>query len=226
MSSKYRVICKHEPHSVISEQYRKLRTSIDYSSFNKELKVINVTSTFPQEGKTFTVLNLAQVYAQTHQKVLIVDLDLRKPKINRSYGLSNTGGVSDFVKNEHSVHKNIKKVEENLDVLVAGEKVPFPAEVLVSYKVKEMFKELREEYDIILVDSPPLSAVADATIISNLCDGTLFVCASRKTNKDFAKDVVKKLKESGANIIGGVLSQVQKKDAFYGVDYYYYYGDK
>ena len=227
MRTNYTIIAKKDPHGVVSEQYRKLRTSIDYSSFDKKMKVINITSTLPAEGKTLTVLNLAMVYAQTKQKVLVVDLDLRKPKINRAFKLSNIGGISEYIKGDTKIEEHIKHADDYLDVLVAGEKVPFPAEVLVSSKMKDMFEELRELYDIVIIDCPPSSAVADATIISNLSDGTVFVCASRSTNSNLASDVLKKLKESGANILGGVLTQVKKKDIFYGADYYYYYyGEK
>ena len=223
--SEYRVITNTEPHSSISEQYRKLRTSIDFSNLDTKLKVLNLTSTFPGEGKTVTGLNLATVYSQTKQKVLVLDLDLRKPKIHRAFGLSNIGGVSDYITNEHSVSKNIHVINEYLDVLVAGSKVPFPSEVLASNKIKEMMMELREKYDKIIIDCPPLTAVADATIISNFCDGTMFIVASRRTNSDIANGVLKQLRESGANIIGGVLTRVQNRDAYYGMDYYYY-GDE
>ena len=220
--SKYKVITNEEPHSTVSEQYRKLRTSIDFSSFNSHMKVINLTSTYPGEGKTITCLNLATVYAQTKKKVLLIDMDLRKPKIHRAFKLPNVGGVSDYVMNDHSIHENVDKIDTNLDVLVAGEKVPFPAEVLVSEKIKEMMEEIREIYDIVIIDCPPMTAVADASIISNFCDGTVFVTGSRKTHADVAKSVLKDLRHSGANILGGVLTRVQKRDAYYGMDYYYY----
>ena len=218
----YKVITNTDPHSVVSEQYRKLRTSIDFSSFTKEIKVINLTSTFPGEGKTVTCLNLATVYAQTKKKVLVIDMDLRKPKIHRAFKLPNKGGVSDYVMNDHSVKLNIDKIDINLDVLVAGGRVPFPAEVLVSEKIKEMMEEIRTLYDIVLIDCPPMTAVADASIISNFCDGTVFVIGSRKTHSDIAKGVLKELKLTGANILGGVLTRVQKRDSYYGMDYYYY----
>ena len=218
----YKVITNTDPHSVVSEQYRKLRTSIDFSSFNKKLKVINLTSAFPGEGKTVTALNLATVYAQTKKKVLIIDMDLRKPKIHRAFKLPNKGGVSDYVMNDHSIINNIDHITDNLDVLVSGGKVPFPAEVLISKKIKEMMEEIRMIYDIVLIDCPPMTAVADAAIISNFCDGTVFVTSSRKTHRDVAKESIKELKLSGANIIGGVLTRVQKRDTYYGMDYYYY----
>ena len=221
----YRVVTNEEPHSSVSEQYRKLRTSIDYSNLDKDLKVINLTSTYPKEGKSVTCLNLATVYAQTKQKTLIIDMDLRKPKIHRAFNVPNKGGVSGYVLNQHSIKEEIVKVNDNLDVLVAGEKVPFPAEVLVSKKIIEMMKEIRDIYDRVIIDCPPLTAVADATIISNFCDATVFVIASRKTHGDIAKGALKDLEKSGAKIIGGVLTKVQKRDQYNGMEYYYYYGE-
>lgn len=223
--SKYNIISEYDPHSTVSEQYRKLRTNIDFSNFNKEIKVVNLTSTYPGEGKTVTCLNLATVYAQTKQKTLLIDLDLRKPKMHRAFELPNKGGVSGFVTNEHPITKEIQTIHEYLDILVAGEKVPFPAEVLVSNKIKEMFQELRGMYDKIIIDCPPMTAVADATIISNYCDGTLFVVASRNTNRDVAKGCIKDLNDNGASVLGGILTRVQKRDQYYGMEYYYYYGD-
>lgn len=223
--SRYNIISDYDPHSTVSEQYRKLRTNIDFSNIDKDIKVISLTSTYPGEGKTVTCLNLATVYAQTKQKTLLVDLDLRKPKMHRAFELPNKGGVSGFVTNEHSITEEIQTVNENLDILVAGEKVPFPAEVLVSKKIASMFDELRNMYDKIIIDCPPMTAVADATIISNYSDGTIYVIASRNTNRDVAKGCLKDLAFNGANVLGGVLTRVQKRDQYYGMEYYYYYGD-
>ena len=223
--AQYKVITNAEPHSSVSEQYRKVRTSIDYSNLDKDIKVINLTSTYPGEGKTVTCLNLATVYAQTKQKTLLIDMDLRKPKIHRAFKLPNKGGVSDYVTNQHPISKNIANVDENLDVLVAGGKVPFPSEVLVSKKIAEMMQELRAMYDRIIIDCPPMTAVTDATIISNFSDGTAYVVASRNTNGSIARGCIEDLKNSGATLIGGILTRVQRKDQQYGMDYYYYYGE-
>lgn len=223
--SRYRVISEVDPHSTVSEQYRKLRTNIDFSNLNTEIKVINLTSTYPGEGKTVTCINLATVYAQSKLKTLLVDLDLRKPKIHRAFELPNKGGISGFITNDYPIDDAIINVGEHLDVLVAGEKVPFPAEVLVSTKIKQMFADLKGKYDRVIIDCPPLTAVADATIISNYCDGTIYVVASRNTNREIAKGCIKDLTENGATVIGGVLTRVQKRDQYYGMEYYYYYGD-
>jgi capsular exopolysaccharide synthesis family protein len=221
----YKVISQKEPHSPVSEQYRKLATNIDFSSFEKELKLINLTSTFPREGKTVTCLNLATVYSQNKKKTLLIDLDLRKPKMHRAFEVPNKGGVSDYITGKLSLEEAVLNVDENLDLLVAGEKLPFPAEALSSTKLKDMLTSLRNDYDRIIIDCPPLTAVADANIISNYCDGTVYVTASRKTNRDVASQCIKELKDNGANILGGVLTMVQKKDHYYGMEYYYYYGN-
>lgn len=223
--SDYKAITSTNPHSPISEQYRKLRTAIDFSTFDKELKVLSLTSTFPGEGKTITCTNLATVYAQTKQKTLLIDMDLRKPKIHRVFNLSNKDGMSDFIINEHPIEKNIDKINDYLDVLVSGSKVPFPIEILVAGKMKEMINYLKTKYDKIIIDTPPLTSVADSTIISNFCDGTIFVVASRHTNGDIANEVLKQLKDTGANIVGGVLTKEQTRDSYYGMNHYYY-GDE
>lgn len=221
----YRIVTKEEPRSVISEQYRKLRTSIDFSNLDKEIKVMNLTSTFPGEGKTVTAINIATVYAQTGKKVLVVDMDLRKPKIHRAFHLTNKGGIGGFLEEGGDITSKIQKGDDNIDVLVAGKKVPFPAEVLSSNLVKKTMEDLKSKYDMIIIDCPPMTAVTDATIISNFCDGTIYVVASRRTNRDIANKAIKQLTNTGANILGGVLTRVQKRDSGYGMDYYYYYGE-
>ena len=223
--SRYNIISKREPHHPVSEQYRKLATSIDYSSINHKIQIVNFTSSFPEEGKTLSVLNLAMVYSQTKVKTLIIDLDLRKPKIHRAFEVSNTKGLCDFITGTEPIDGYIKNVEHNLDVITSGGKVPFPVEILNSNKLKETLEYLKTIYGRIILDCPPLTAVADATIVSNLADGTVFVVASRKTNRDSANDVLKQLKESGAHIIGGLMTQVAKRDVFYGTGYYYSYED-
>ncbi|AIO18629.1 Tyrosine-protein kinase YwqD [Candidatus Izimaplasma bacterium HR1] len=220
----YKIITKEEPHSVVTEQYKKVRTAIDFSSIDKKVKVINLTSTFPSEGKTVTSINLAMVYAQTGKKVLLVDMDLRIPKIHRFFNLPNKDGISGYV-DSRDIKKCIQKGTDNLDILVTGKKTPFPSELLASKVVNEMMEKLRDMYDVIIIDCPPMTAVTDASIISNFSDGTVYVLASRRTNRDMANKAINDLKKNGANILGGVLTRVSKRDSNYGADYYYYYGE-
>ncbi len=226
MALEYKVIAKEDPHHVVSEQYRKLKTNIDFSVIDTKMQVISLTSTFPKEGKSITALNLATVYAQAKKKTLIMDLDLRKPKLHRAFGLSNKDGLGEHFAEGIDILDLIHEADEYLDVLVAGTKIPFPAEVLESNQMKHLIDKLRTKYDKIIIDAPPLTAVTDATIISRFVDGTVFVVGSRKTNADIAKKALKELEQSGGNIIGGIMTKVQKRDLFNGADYYYYYGDE
>ncbi len=220
----YHIISAQEPAGVIAEQYRKLRTNIEYSTFNKELKVINLTSTYAKEGKTVSALNLATVYAQAEVKTLIIDMDLRKPKIHRAFNIPNETGLSDIIVKNVPKEEAVHKASDYLHVLTAGERMPYPAEFLMSKKVKDLITSFKGLYDKIIIDTPPMSAVADATIVSGYTDGTIFVVASRETDVSSAETILKTLKENGANILGGVLTRVRKRDHRY-MDYYYYYGE-
>ncbi len=217
----YKIISDREPLSAITEQYRKLRTNIDYSTFNEDLKVLNLTSSFPGEGKTVTALNLATVYAQSDVKTLIIDMDLRKPKIHKAFEISNAKGLSQLVVKDLKKEEAIYQAHEYLHVLPAGEKLPFPAEFLMSKQLRTVMEDLRKDYDKIIIDCPPMTAVTDASIISKFSDATILVIASRNTNIDVAQGVIKSLKDNGANILGSILTKVQKKDHRYVTGYYY-----
>jgi len=223
----YQPITQADPHSIVSEQYRKLRTNIDLSDFNKEVKSMAITSSFKEEGKTLTCINLATVYAQSEQKTLLIDMDLRKPKIHRGFKLSNEKGLSNIIKDKLSKEEAIHQVDPYLSVLPTGTKLPFPNEFLLSKDLKTLLDELHEEYDRIVIDTPPMTAVNDASIVSKYVDGTILVVASRNTSSDVASDVLKNLTDNGANIIGSVLTRVRKQDHRY-FNYYYYeeYGEQ
>ena len=142
--NEYEIITKLEPRSIVSEQYRKLRTAIDYSTFNKELKVINITSTFPNEGKTVTGINLATVYAQSNLKTLIIDMDLRKPKIFNDFNIKNDSGVVHYLIGQKTLDEIIQKTHiPNLDVLTSGPIPPNPSELILGESMKEMIDELK-----------------------------------------------------------------------------------
>jgi capsular exopolysaccharide synthesis family protein len=217
----YQPITFADPHSIVSEQYRKLRTNIDLSDFNKEMKSIAITSSFKEEGKTLTCINLATVYAQSEHKTLLIDMDLRKPKIHRGFKLSNELGLSSIIKDKVEKEKAIQKVHDCLYVLPTGPKLPFPNEFLLSNDLRKLLELLHEEFDRIIIDTPPMTAVSDASIVSKYVDGTILVVASRNTSSDVAKEILKSLGENGANIIGSVLTRVRKKDHRY-FNYYYY----
>lgn len=220
----YNVISINDPLSVVSEQYRKLRTNIDYSTFGKSMNIINFTSTNKGEGKTVTALNLAAVYAQSGKRTLLVDMDLRRPKIHRAFNIVNENGLTETISEGKDAREAIRSVGENLFMLPAGKKIPFSAEFLMSEQVQKNITNLKDDYDKIIIDCPPISAVTDAHIVSGFSDGTVVVVGSRHTKEDEAARTVKTLRENGANIIGGVLTRISKQDQRYG-NGYYYYGD-
>lgn len=220
----YIPISEKEPLSVITEQYRKLRTNIELSSFNHEIKTVAITSTMAAEGKTLTAVNLATVYAQSGLKTLLIDMDLRKPKVHRGFGLINEIGLADIITKKMDYDKAVHVVNPNLNILTAGSKLPFPAEFLMSEKLKDLVIELKGKYERIIIDTPPMTAVTDASIISTFVDGVIIVIANRQTRLDIAERAIKDLKDHGANIIGSVLTRVDKREQHY-LNYYSYYHD-
>jgi capsular exopolysaccharide synthesis family protein len=219
----YIPISTKEPHSIITEQYRKLRTNIELSDFNQDMKTIALTSTFAMEGKTVTSINLATVYAQSGKKTLLIDMDLRKPKIHRGFKKINQIGLSDMILHNLTVEEAVQVVDDHLHILTSGTKLPYPAEFLMSDKLKELIECLKGKYDKIIIDTPPMTAVTDANIISSLVDGVVIVFAAREAKIDVASRVIKDLKDNGANIIGSVMTRVKKKEHHYAY-YYYAYG--
>lgn len=218
----YNIVTIKDPKNDVTEAYRKLQVNIDYSSIDNKYQAIMVTSSAPEEGKTLTALNLAAVYAEKKKKVIIVDMDLRKPKIHRAVNMRNTDGLTDYVVNGTPLEKLIKKTDIGFDIINSGSKVPYPNVLLESDSVKELMKELRKNYDYIIVDTPPVAAVTDPIIIGRFVDGIVFTIASRKTKKDLAKEMISQLKKNGGNIIGINLTQVSKKDDGKYSGYYYY----
>lgn len=219
--STYKAISATDPSSVIAEQYRKIRTNIDLSNIDTPIKTIAITSSMGAEGKSITAINLATVYAQSENKTLIIDLDLRKPKIHRGFDMVNEFGVADVIAHGYPLEKAIRKINDFLYVLPAGVKLPFPSEFLGSMKFKAFIQEVTKDYDRVIIDTPPVNAVADALIIGKQVDGVLFVIASRSTTVDTAQSVLKNLRDNSINLLGAVLTRVHKKDHRY-LNYYSY----
>ncbi|MFR9239373.1 MAG: CpsD/CapB family tyrosine-protein kinase [Clostridium baratii] len=213
-------VLEKKPKSVEAESYRILRTNIMYSSFDKKIKRILVTSSEPGEGKSTTSGNLALAFAQDEKKVILIDCDLRKPSLHKKFRISNNRGLSDVIIDRDKLNKCIQKRTEYLDILTAGKIPPNPSEMLGSQAMSSLLNELSNVYDVIILDSPPVLAVTDAQILSTKVDGTVLVVRAEKTKKDTviaAKGVLDKV---NANILGTVLNGGDKnKD-----NYYYYYG--
>lgn len=209
--------------SPISEQYRTIRTNIQFaSSADHEIKTIVITSSGPGEGKSTTSANLAVVFANAGQQVLLVDSDLRKPTVSRTFGLSNASGLSNLLSTHQSLTEVVQTIGvSNLSILTSGPKPPNPSELLASVRMEEIIREARALYDIIIFDMPPVVAVTDAQILSSKADGTLLVVREEVTNKDLALKAKELLKISNANILGVIYNGSNRSGD---KGYYYYYG--
>lgn len=221
--SNRKLVAIDNPKSPISEQYRTIRTNIQFASVDKEICSILVTSAGPGEGKSTTVANLAIVFAQQGKKVLLIDGDLRKPTVQYTFNLANHAGLTNVLTKQIEFDAAIMNTEEkNLYVLSSGPIPPNPAELLGLKSMEELMKMANEEFDIVLLDTPPILVVTDAHILANLCDGTLLVVSSGKTDQEAALKAKTLLNSCSTKLVGAVLNDKKAKNDSYN----YYYGNK
>lgn len=208
--------------SFISEQFRTMRTNIRFSLPDQDIKSLLVTSSIPGEGKSTNAANLGVVFAQESKRVIIIDTDMRKPTLHHTFNTINISGLSDVLTRQQDYFNVIQKTSvEGLCVIPSGPLPPNPVELLSSKTMDILMQELRKDYDIIILDAPPLLSVSDAQILSNKCDGTLLV-----VNMDIVQkaDVLKAkatLASSKAKILGVVLNNIKIPKNHY---YYQTYG--
>ncbi|WP_241665168.1 CpsD/CapB family tyrosine-protein kinase [Peribacillus simplex] len=213
------LIAQTNPKSPITEQYRLIRTNIQFSSVDKEIKTIVVTSAEPNDGKSTTAANLAIVLAQEEKKVLIVDADLRKPSVHYAFNLSNIHGLTSVLTKKMDLKKAILKTNvSNLDILTSGPIPPNPSELLNSKAIETAIKELKGIYDYIIFDTPPVLVVTDSQIVANKCDGVIMVVASGKTNKQSAVKAKELLEKTNTALLGVVLNGIKSDTS----NYYYH----
>lgn len=216
------LITNTEPQSHISEQYRTIRTNIQFASVDKELITIVVTSSGPEEGKSTTVANLAVVFAQQGKQVLLIDSDLRKPTVHYTFHVNNTKGLTNVLTKQSELEEAIQdSLQENLSILTCGPIPPNPAELLSSKAMEELMNEVREKYDLVLFDSPPLLAVTDGQILASKCDGTLLIVSSGKTEIEQAIKAKDLLNSVNSHLLGAILNNKKLKNPHY----YSYYGE-
>lgn len=211
----------------VTESYKSIRTNIMYSMPKTDsAKVIVITSAFPSEGKTTTCINLALTFAQTNAKVLIIDCDLRKPKIHRYLNLERKVGISNVLCGFAELNDAIKTgVRENLDVLTSGETPPNPAELLGSSEFEAMVNNLKKSYDYIFIDTPPINVVTDATLAIKHSTGTILIIRQHHTTYDMLEEALGKLQKVNANLIGTVLIDAKESKFNYSRRYLRrYYG--
>ncbi len=215
-------IVEEKPKSVASENYRVLRTNIQYSSFDKEIKSIVITSSVPGEGKSTTAGNLALSFAQTSQKTIIIDCDLRKPTLHKKFNVSNQYGLSDVLVGNTSLENALSKYNDYLDVLTSGKIPPNPSEMLGSKTMENLLAYLKDNYNYVILDTAPLRAVTDAQILSTKVDGIILVVKAESTKKEAMLQAKGLLENVKANILGTVLNGVENSRS----KYYYYYGNE
>ena len=222
-----KIISYTNPKSPIAEAYRSIRTNIEFSNIDKHIKIITITSTQPNEGKSTVISNLAAAFASLENKrVLIIDGDLRNPSVHKMFGVSNLNGITDILLGEKDVDKCLEKTKiKGLDILKVGKVPPNPSEMLQSNKMRNFIEVIKEYYDYVFIDAPPVGVVADASIISQYSDGVILLVGSNETDIDAAKVSKERLESVGANILGVVLNKFESEGSAYGY-YGYYYGNE
>lgn len=212
------------PSSIIAEQFRTIRTNIQFSMVDENLKTLVITSAGPGAGKSTIAANLAVTFASQGKKVLLVDADMRKPTVHKTFRLPNHDGLTTLLtENDMQINDIIHRApSEGLFIITSGVIPPNPSELLASKRMERLMNELEQNFDLIIFDMPPVIAVTDAQVMASKADGTIFVIPKGSTNKDMvlkSKDLLDKVH---ANVIGAIFNRVELS----GDNYYYYYGEK
>jgi capsular exopolysaccharide synthesis family protein len=219
------------PSSQASEEYRRLRTNIEFANVDKKLKIINFTSVLANEGKTTIACNLAIMFANkvNRNRILLIDTDLRNPSVHRTMNLKSGKGLSDLLL-DYSINPDInqvalsnyiktfihEKLVNSLDVITTGRKVVNPAEILGSQTFKNLLNELAGQYDMIILDSAPCGFIVDGIVVSSVSDGTILVSEYGRNKFDVTKDALQALRQAGAYVIGGLISKAPANNDFFG----------
>lgn len=219
MSIEPTLITLVNPKSPITEAYRTLQTNLDFSSSDEPIKSLTITSPGVSEGKSTTSANLALTYAQSGKKVLLVDCDLRCPRLHHLFQLSNQRGLSNILCLKEPLEDIKQVVNEHLDVLTTGPLPPNPVEFLNSNGLKEFIKQMRASYDMVIFDTPPVGILTDAALIAAETDGTLLVVATSKTDIELTKKSKEYLTNVKARLLGTVMTMVPVSNQ----EYYHYY---
>ncbi|MFC1823329.1 GumC family protein [Thermodesulfobacteriota bacterium] len=219
------LVAVNAPKSTASEAYRGIRTSILFSSVETEPRVILVSSAGPQEGKSITSTNLAITMAQSGSKTIVIDADLRRPKIHKIFRVPRDKGLTNLlVGNEDLKGVRFKTQVDNLDVIPSGPLPPNPSEILGSPRMEKLIELLKQHYKRIIIDSPPITAVTDAVILARSVDGVVLVVRANDTARQIVRNGLEQLQSVGAHVFGAILNGVDmSRDSYYYYQYYYYY---
>ncbi|MBI4820678.1 MAG: polysaccharide biosynthesis tyrosine autokinase [Deltaproteobacteria bacterium] len=213
-----------KPKSHVAECARSVRTNLLFMSTDRALGRLLVTSAGPSEGKSTTAIALAITMAQAGNRVLLVDTDLRRPRLHKTFGVKGESGLTNVLLKEATLEEAIKATDVvGLDVLPCGALPPNPAELLHGERFHEVKKEIENRYDRVIYDSPPVNAVTDSLILSQDVDGTVVVVKASATSKEFVRRAVRQLLDVKANVLGIVLNDLDFDNANYRYYNYYYY---
>ncbi|MBR3255382.1 MAG: CpsD/CapB family tyrosine-protein kinase [Clostridia bacterium] len=228
---KKELLTYQDPKSPVSEVFRTLRTNIQFMNTNRKLKTLLVTSTFPEEGKSWIAANLAVTFAQAGKKVILLDADMRKGRQYKIFDVLPKPGLSNYLSNMDADNLEVSDVNivnyiqatgiDNLHVLVAGNVPPNPSELLVSTKMRELLKDLKEMCDLIIIDGTPCDLVTDSIILSRFVDSTIIVTAQKETKKDALQRITKNIQNVGGRIAGVIVNKVDTSSKKYKQSYYY-----
>lgn len=214
------LVAHTHPKLPITEQYRLIRTNLLFSSVEKDIKLLVVTSPESGDGKSTTAANLAIVLAQQGKQVLLVDTDLRKPSVHYTFKASNLNGLTSVLTKERTLKEAIIKTSiSNLFILTSGQIPPNPSELLGTKCMEMIMEEMKQQFDYVVFDTPPILAVTDAQIIANKCDGVVLVVASEKTHREKALKAKELLEKAKSCLLGVVINGVNSKKS----DYYRQY---
>jgi capsular exopolysaccharide synthesis family protein len=218
------LITAFQPRSSDAEAYRVLRANLDTMAAQEDIRSILVTSAGPKEGKTTTAANLAVALAQGGKRVILVDMDLRRPSLHRMFGVNNRSGVTTVLMQEGSARSHVMRTDvENLFLMLSGPIPPNPADLLASPQAADLLRELKANFDVVVIDSPPILAVADPTLIARITDAVLMVVLIGQTKSMPFRRAVAQIKQTGVARMGTVLNRVSSSGDGYYYRYQYYY---
>ena len=201
---------KHDYYSasIYEEAIRSVRTNIQFSNIDKENRIIAITSSKPSEGKSTVIYNLAKSFAENGERVVILDFDLRAPKLNLVAGVESNVGLTNVITGKVPIERALIRDpdEENLYILLSGPVPPNPAEIIASNHVKNLIDDLSNSFDYVFIDTPPVGLFTDASIVSTYCDGMVFAIKSNDTKKEDVAKALDNLKKVNAKVLGAVLT--------------------
>lgn len=199
--------------SISAEAYRTLRNNIQYSSFDKKIKTILITSAKRKEGKSTICGNTAMAFAKNDEKVLLIDCDLRNPSVHTIFNIANEYGLSEVLLGNKKLEEVINHYDENLDIITSGTIPPNPSEMIESKSMERLLEQLEEFYDLVILDSSPVTMASESQVLSRKVDGTILVARKYETKINEIKETKELIENVGGKIIGGVFNCIENPKA-------------